>query len=248
MKRKCIKSAVICIILFSLAAYSFALTGEEIIKKMEGNQVHKTSKATGSMAITDRFGTRIKTYKVFSEGDDRMLLEFTNPEEEGQKILRIDDEIYLYFPEAEEIIHLQGAALKDSVMGSDFSYEDLTGGKGLLDSYRVELEGNEIVDGQDCYRLKLEARTREVVYALERVWVDRRLFVYRKVVLYSLRGKPVKEMNIIDFRQVSGKNVPVQMEMRDLMKKNSKTVFKTDSIEIDIPLDPSLFSLEELSW
>ena len=94
-------------------------------------------------------------------------------------------------------IDLKGAA----IMGSDFSYEDLTGGKGLLDTYRVTLEGNETVDGHDCYRLKLEAKTRDAVYQLERVWVDKQLFAYRKVVLYSLSGKPVKEMHITDFKK-----------------------------------------------
>ena len=118
----------------------------------------------------------------------------------------------------------------------------------MLDTYRVTLEGNETVDGHDCYRLKLEAKTRDAVYQLERVWVDKQLFAYRKVVLYSLSGKPVKEMHITDFKKIGGKNIPVLMEMRDLMKKNSKTVFTTESMSIDVPLDPYLFSLEELSW
>ncbi len=241
-------SVVACFILLLAATGASALTGEEIIRKMEANQVHKTSVSTGSMAITDRFGTRSKTYKAYARGQNEMLLEFTNPEEAGQKILRIGDDIYLYFPEAEEIIHLQGAALKDSVMGSDFSYEDLTGGKGLLESYHVTLESNESIDGHDCYLIKLEARTRDVVYPIERVWVDTELLAYRKVILYSLREKPIKEMLITDFERVAGKNVPVRMEMRDLMKKNSKTVFETRSIDINIPLDDNLFSLAELSW
>ncbi len=149
---------IIITVLLALALPIFALTGEEIITKMESNQVHDSAETTGSFAITDRFGTRVKTYRASSIGEDKMLLEFTNPEEAGQKILRIDDEIYLYFPEAEEIIHLQGAALRDSVMGSDFSYEDLTGGKSLVDDYTVELGGNEPIDGSDCYRLELKAR------------------------------------------------------------------------------------------
>ncbi len=239
---------IIITVLLALALPICALTGEGIIIKMESNQVHDSAETTGSFAITDRFGTREKTYRAFSLGEDKMLLEFTNPEEAGQKILRIDDEIYLYFPEAEEIIHLQGAALRDSVMGSDFSYEDLTGGKSLLDDYTVELQGNEPIEGRDCYRLELKARRKDVVYPMQSIWVDSQLFVYRRVVLYSLKGKELKEMVVKEFREVSGKLVPVHLEMRDRMKKSSITVFKTDSLQIDIPIDPALFSLEELSW
>ncbi|HUV07322.1 MAG TPA: outer membrane lipoprotein-sorting protein [Spirochaetia bacterium] len=248
MKRNTAHTILTGFLFLGLAAQLSALSAEDIVREMEANQVHKTAESTGSMTISDRFGTRAKTYKAFMEGQDKTLLEFTNPEEAGQKILRIGDDIYLYFPEAEEIIHLQGAALKDSVMGSDFSYEDLTGGKGLLDDYRVELEGSEAVDGFDCYRIRLDARTRDVLYPIQRIWIDKELYTYRRVVLYSLQGKAVKEMNVSDFKKVSGKNVPVLLEMKDLMKKDSKTVFKTATLRIDIPLDTSLFSLEELSW
>jgi outer membrane lipoprotein-sorting protein len=242
------KHLIVFSLLITFALPLYALSGEEIIERMEANQVHDSAESTGSFAITDRFGTRAKTYKAFSLGEDRMLLEFTNPEEAGQKILRIDDEIYLYFPEAEEIIHLQGAALKDSVMGSDFSYEDLTGGKGLLDDYTVELQGNDPVEDHDCYRLVLHAKRKDVVYPKQTLWVDSKLFVYRRVILYSLKGKELKEMQIKEIREVAGKIVPVHMEMRDMMKKSSKTEFKTDSLEIGIPIDPGFFSLEELSW
>jgi hypothetical protein len=238
----------IILLMLLLSVRLFGLTGEEIIKKMEGNQVHRTSESKGSMAITDRFGTRTKTYIAYTEGDDKTLLEFTNPEEAGQRILRIDDEIYLYFPDAEEIIHLQGSALKDSVMGSDFSYEDLTGGRGLLEDYSVELNGTESVDGHPCYKVRLEAKKRDVVYPIQDVWVDSGMFVYRKVIMYSLKNRALKEMNIQEFQTIAGKTVPVRMELRDLMKKNSLTVFKTESLKIDIRLDASTFSLESLSW
>ena len=246
IRRSVFMLSVLLLSLGSLPLY--ALTAEQIIERMEDNQVHDTAESEGSMIITDRFGTRTKTYKAFSAGEDKMLLEFTNPEEFGQKILRIDDEIYLYFPEAEEIIHLQGSALKDSVMGSDFSYEDLTGGKGLLDDYSAVIEGGETVDGEECYKLKLTAKRRDVVYPSQTLWVDKKLFAYRKVVLFSQSGRALKEMNISEFIETKGRIVPVHLEMRDLMKQNSRTVFKTEELKIDIPLNENLFSLEELSW
>ena len=110
--------------------------------------------------ITDRFGSRTKTFILYAEGADKMLIEFTNPEERGQKIMRLEDEIYLYFPDAEEVIRLQGSALKESVMGSDFSYEDMTGEGDLLDQYEVTLLGEQMVDGRRHYHLELEAKKR----------------------------------------------------------------------------------------
>jgi len=225
-----------------------SLTGREIIERMEANQVQKSSVSEGAFIITDRFGMRKKTFKAVSLGKDRTLLEFTNPEEAGQKILRIGDEIYLYFPEAEDIIHLQGSALRDSVMGSDLSYEDLTGEKGLLDIYKVVVNGMETVNGQKCYVIELTAKTRKVVYPKEKLWVDAELFVARKAYYYALSGRLLKEMDVEKVITVKGKNIPVRLVMRDAMKKNSKTVFVIDSIKIDVPVDRKTFSLEELSW
>ena len=225
-----------------------ALTGAEVIRKMERNERHASVHSTGSLEISDRFGTRTKTFISTAVGDDRALLEFTNPEEAGQKILRLDDEIYLYFPEAEEVIHLQAAALRDNVLGSDFSYEDMTGEGSLLDDYEVELEGTELIDGHDCHRLRLTATRRDVVYPIQVAWIDAELFVTRRIEQFSLRGRPLKQMAIFDYREVGDKLIPVRMEMSDLMKKDSRTVFLIDTIEVDIEVDENLFSLEELTF
>ena len=201
------------------------------------------------MTIVDRFGTRVKTFIAWSEGEDNMLLEFTNVEERGQKILRLEDEIYLYFPDAEEIIHLQGGALKDSVMGSDFSYEDLTGEKGILSSYKVELMQPTLVDvdGVQCYHLLLTG-IKNVAYPKQELWVDAELFVPRKAHYFSLSGRLLKEMVIKDIKIIAGKNIPVYFEMSDKLKKNSKTIFKLEDIQIDVPLAADTFSLENLSF
>ena len=225
-----------------------ALTGAEVIERMERNERHSSAHSTGSLQISDRFGTRTKTFISTAVGDDRSLLEFTNPEEAGQKILRLDDEIYLYFPEAEEVIHLQGAALRENVLGSDFSYEDMTGEGSLLDDYAVELEGSEAIAGRACYRLRLTATRRDVVYPIQVVWIDAEQFVTRRVEQFSRSGRPLKQMAISDYRVVEDKLIPVRMEMSDLMKKDSRTVFLIDTIEVDIEVDESLFSLEELTF
>lgn len=235
-------------IFFVLALRAWGIDPAEIVRRMEENQVQKTAQFEGSFTIADRFGSRVKTFKAFSMGEDRMLIEFTNPEEAGQKILRVADDIYLYFPEAEEVIRLQGSALKDSVMGSDFSYEDFTGERGLLNLYAVELEKSESLDGRDCFVLKLTGKKKSIAYPLQRMWVDAELFVVRKASYFSLSAKPMKEMSVQEVRAVSGKNVPTRFEMRDLLKKDSSTIFQIKKILIDVPLDPKIFTREELSW
>jgi outer membrane lipoprotein-sorting protein len=225
-----------------------AITAEEIVENVERNEINEEERIEGSMIISDRFGSRVKTFVSYAAGADKMLLEFTNPEERGQKILRLEDEIYLYFPEAEEVIHLQGSALKESVMGSDFSYEDMTGEGDLLDQYKVTLLGEANIDGRRHYHLELEARKRGLAYPKQEAWVDAQYWVMTRANAYSLSGRLLKEMELGDIREVAGKYIPHYIIMRDAMKKNSSTEMRIEEIDLAADLPPDIFSLEELTW
>jgi outer membrane lipoprotein-sorting protein len=225
-----------------------AITAEEIIANVERNEVNERQRIEGSMTINDRFGSRVKTFISYASGTDKMLLEFTNREERGQKILRLEDEIYLYFPEAEEVIHLQGSALKESVMGSDFSYEDMTGEGDLLELYDVSLLGEENVEGRKNYKVELKARKRGVAYPKQEVWVDAETWVMSRANAYSLSGRLLKEMEFGDVRKVAGKYVPHTIIIQDAMKKNSSTEMRIEAVDLQSDLPPNIFSLEELTW
>ena len=232
-----------------LAALSAtAITAEEIVANVEANEINEAERIEGSMIISDRFGSRVKTFVSYASGSDKMLLEFTNPEERGQKILRLEDEIYLYFPEAEEVIHLQGSALKESVMGSDFSYEDMTGEGDLLDQYEVTLLGEESIDGRRHYHLELKARKRGLAYPKQEAWIDAETWVTTRVDSYSLSGRLLKEMELGDIRRVADKYVPHYIIMQDAMKKKYSTEMRIEAIELQANLPPDIFSLEELTW
>jgi len=235
-------------LLVAPALFAAAPTAEDIVGRLQANQVFSTSRLQGLMTVTDRFGTKETRFVSYARGDAEALIEFTSPEEKGQKILRTKDEIYLFYPDAEEVIRLQGSAFRDAVQGSDMSYEDLTGGKTLLETYRVSLEGTETVDGAECYRIRMEAKTRNVAYPVQVMWVDPKLWSARKVQQFSLAGKLLKEISIGSFQAVAGRTVATRMVLEDKLKKNSRTVFTIGKIEVDIPLDPKLFTLEHLSW
>src|SRR6056297_256863 len=142
-------------LILGAATLASAQTAEQIIGRLEANETHETAFAEGRMLIHDRFGDRTTAFRSWSRGADESLIEFTSAGERGQKILRKDDQIYLYYPDASELIRLRGSALRDSVMGSDMSYEDLTAGGGILADYDADLAGIEEVAGNRAYRIEL---------------------------------------------------------------------------------------------
>jgi outer membrane lipoprotein-sorting protein len=250
--KKIFLSAVIWGVLWPCLIFA-QLTPEEIIKKTEYNQVHDTSKSSGKMIIKSQFGTQSKTFEAVTQGEDNMLITFTNIEEKGQRILRLKDEIYLYFPNAEGLLRLQGGALKESVMGSAFSYEDLTGEKGLLNLYTVSFIETDPVSLEiagikySCFHLELKGK-RSVAYPEQELWIDTNLFVVRKALYKSLSGRVLKELIVEKVDNISGKNVPVQFNMVDKLKKSSETRFIIQNLRINVALRPDEFSLERLSF
>lgn len=246
---KIIRLVLVCGLLAALPAFAEdAPDAEEIIRQVQDNMTNDTEEARGEMVISDRFGERTKSFISYAAGTEEMLLEFTNPEERGQKILRLADEIYLYFPEAEEIIHLQGSALKESVMGSDFSYEDMTGEKDLLKLYDVRLLDTVALDGRTHFLVELKGKKKGVAYPLQKLWVDSELMLPSRAEYYSLSGRLIKELIFSEFRTVDGRPVASRMLMTDKMKKNSSTEFVLLEMKINRRLPEGIFSLEELSW
>jgi outer membrane lipoprotein-sorting protein len=224
------------------------LTAEEIVTRLEEHRTFSTSRSEMTMTIRDRFGERTSAMISYSRGADEALIEFTSAAERGQKVLRTADEIYLYYPDAAELVRLQGSALRESLLGSDVSYEDLTGGRTILDTYDVELQGREEVDGHDTYRVTLTARRRNVAYPRQTMWIDTELFVARRSELNALNGRLLKTITSTRIEEVSGHPVPMEMVVSDALKRNSSTTVSIEDIEVGLPLEDAIFSLQELSW
>ncbi len=237
-----------CIISSPLFAQNSGLTAAQIIDRMEANQTQQTSISQGRMIISDRFGERVSTYQAWSEGSNRFLVEFTSPHERGQKVLRRDDSLFLYYPDARETIRLQGAALRDSLLGSDISYEDMTGNRGLEDNYTFELLGTEEYDGRQCYKIRLTARQANVAYPEQIIWVDSQDFVMRKSEQYARSGRLLKTTRVLATTIAGGYHFPTHMEIVDETRSSSKTEMITEDIQLDVQLPANIFSLEELSW
>ena len=102
---------------------------------MDKNSVFEKMEYNGKMTIKKKKKVRTKSMHIYAEGEEKSLIEFTNPEDDGTRYLRLTGELWMYFPDAEEIIKISGHMLRESMMGSDFSYEDMVDNEALLEKY-----------------------------------------------------------------------------------------------------------------
>lgn len=235
---------------FSLGTPSLHAQGApsaaEIVGRLESIQNPSFMTLGGTMNLKDRFGTRSITFNSWSLGDDRMLIEFTSDAEYGQKILRVKKDLYIYYPDADKTIPVRGSAMGDSVMGSDMSYEDLTGNKSLLESYEVVLKGEEKVLDRDCWVLELTAKSRDVAYSAQTLWVDKELYVTRQTHQFARSGRLLRTMKVLEVTQEGRYLIPTKMVMEDQLKRGSGTEFILKKLDLTTPVAERRFRLQEL--
>ena len=232
------------IVLYLILGVSvFALDVNSIVKKMDANQTFKTYRGEGKVIIEGKYGKRTSTYKVFAKGADNTLIEFLSGEEEGQKIFKTPDDLYIKYPYAEEIQRLS----RKKTLGA-VSYDEMSGEKDTLKNYKATLLGEDDIDGHRVYKIELIAKTSKVAHFKEIVYVDKETYGVWRVDYFSKSGKLTKDMFVLEMKPLGDKFVSTHSLITDRLKKNNSTENIVTKMEIDIPLDDSLFSLDELSW
>ena len=240
------RAIIAAVLLVVLAAGLSAQSAEDIVRRMDEMQTFNTMYVEGTMVTIDSRGEKRSSYRSWSRGGSEYLIEFTNVEERGQKILRVEDELYLFYPDAEDIIPMHGAALKQSMFG-DISYEDLTDGKDTLDKYDVEIVGSEIINGQDCWLINMEATTRDVPYPRQLVKVGKEDDILKAAEYFSKSGRLLKTLEVTAVEEFSGGKVMITgMILRDQLRRGSSTSMEITEMEMNPPLQDSLFSLRSL--
>lgn len=248
MKKIILGMSIFFIGVFSVFCRELSLSVEEIMSRYDSNAAYNTAYMKATLSVKDKFGTNENEFESYRRKNGDTLIIITSGADSGQKILRLENSVYLYYPDAEEIIRLQGSALKDSVMGSDFTYEDLTGDEGILDSYNGELLGTETVDGAECYRVMLTAKTKKQLYQKQEKFIDKKTFAEKKCIVYSASGKAMSESTMSKINKIGKYNIFMEGTMQNLLKKSSVTKMKITEIKFDEPIPESKFSRDELSW
>ena len=107
-----------------------------ILNKVDANINSETSIVKSDMIIYGRRNNRTVTSVGYAEGNSKSFSEYLAPErEKGTKMLKLEDRLWIYSPSTDRTIQLSGHMLKQSVMGSDLSYEDMMENRKLTEMY-----------------------------------------------------------------------------------------------------------------
>ncbi len=235
---------ILIILLSSLQAYSNdPLT---IIRKLDRDAVYNSIHYSGEIQIEISGRRFVKRFTAYARGSDNSFIEFTNQEDLGTKYLKLNGNLFMYSPDVEDIIPITGHMLKESMMGSDMSYEDTINNDTLESQYNGVITGEEVIDGKLCWILELTAKRNTVTYPKQRLWVDQAGMNLLKIQRFALSGVLLKEETVIRTQRIGNRDFPVEVLIRDMLRRNSSTRFIMHSIELDIEIPAGTFSMRNL--
>ena len=237
-------------ILISILSFAFLIgqnkdmSVQDIIRAMDDNLNAKSRILTSKMVVHGRRSSRTIESKNWVIGIDLAFTEYLSPpREKGTKMLKLGDKLWTYSPQTDRVIQISGHMLRQSVMGSDMSYNDMMEDRPLVELYEATLDGSVKVDGRDHWIMLLEAKVKGLSYPKRRAWIDKEYLLPTKEELYAKSGKLLKTSTMDGIKKVKGRWFPSRFIYKDELKRNSKgTEWIIDEIEFDVEIPRSRFS------
>ena len=237
------------LILFFLS-YSFLFTqsdqmsADDIMKAMDQNLNAESRIITSKMVVKGRRGNRTIESKTWVVGTELAFTEYLSPPREaGTKMLKIGEKLYTYSPQTDRVIQISGHMLRQSVMGSDMSYNDMMEDRPIEELYSATIEGSIMLDGRDHWIMILDAKVKGLSYPKRRSWVDKEYLLPKKEELYAKSGKLLKTASLEGIKKIEGRWFPSKFVYKDELKRNSKgTEWIIDNIQFNKKIPNSRFS------
>ena len=229
------------------ASPSGAPTAEQLLAAMDKNLTFEARKTRTVMTVE---GRRTRSYEMVSygRGEEDAAMEYVSPaRDKGTRMLKLGDELWIYLPNVDRVQKISGHMLREGMMGSDVSYEDMLASRELRKRYNAKVTGAADLNGRGCWVLELKAKDDTVTYPKRITYVDKQTYVPVKQELYALSGMLLKTWTMADVKEfANGRKFPTKMTIEDHVKKQSLTRIEFKEIEFNVQFPSEVFSLRWL--
>jgi outer membrane lipoprotein-sorting protein len=222
-------------------------SGEDILKRVDANIGSDNKISVAEMTIHGRRGSRTIKSRSWLQGQEKSFTEYLAPAREaGTKMLKLGDQLWIYIPSTDRTIKISGHMMRQSVMGSDLSYEDMMEDPELLKLYHANVIGEEVILDRACWVLELTAKVKNVAYHSRKIWVDKERYVSLREDRFARSGKLLKTFEVKGIRRIRNRWVPTLMVFKDVLKSGKGTEFVLEDIEFNASIPEHVFTKASL--
>lgn len=246
MKRIICYISFICLLTAAATAQE-PPSGEDILKRVDENIGSDNKISIAEMVIHGRRGSRTVKSKSWLRGQDKSFTEYLAPaREKGTKMLKLGDQLWIYLPSTDRTIKISGHMMRQSVMGSDLSYEDMMEDQDLQKIYDAQVVTEEVILERPCWVLELTSKGGDIAYHSRKIWVDKERFVSLREDRFARSGKLLKTFEVKEISRIQNRWIPTRMVFKDVLKSGKGTEFILESIEFNADIPEHVFTKASL--
>jgi hypothetical protein len=231
-----------------------ALTGEEAMRRSQAAFLYpgKDFKARVMMKLVAKDGQeRVRELTMLRKnagapgGEQKYFMYFFQPADvKGMTFMTYkypakDDDRWLFVPALNLVKRIAAQDKRSSFVGSDFTYEDVSGRDIEDDVHAIERE--EKVGGRDCYVVKSTPKAGDADFGHKLTWVDKANFLPLKEEQFDKRGAKYKLYTADEVGEVKGIPTVTRRTMKNLQSGHRTEVVYVKA-EYDLGIEDSLFT------
>lgn len=244
--------AFLVLMLFPVQA--FGLTSEEITRKSQEAFLYQGSdfKARVLMKLISKDNReRVREMTMLRKnfgpvgGEQKYFMYFHQPAEVRRMSFMVykypgrDDDRWLFLPAINMTRRIAARDKTSSFVGSDFTYEDISGRDIEDDTYILERE--ERVNGNEVYVVRSTPKADDVDYRYKLSWIDKKSFLPLREEYYDIKGDLIRVFTADKIEEVKEYPTVVHRTMKNV-QSGHRTEVSFLSADYNISMDDELFS------
>ena len=229
----------------------------QVIKScMQRNLPETTSAQSIELRARDRSGYEQVLeadvyWKRYAEDLARVMMYFREPVDiRGARFLVVEkqpqNDMYIYMPSLFKVRRVTSRNISNSIMGTDFSYEDFERIQGVLSDSHAERFPDDTLAGRAVYVL-MSYPDESSGYVKVATYIDKESCVPLKTEFYERGHELRKQLSVdpADIRHQGGIFYPGELVVKDL-KQKTETRLIVHNVNIGAELGNDLFDADKL--
>ncbi|MFH1851970.1 MAG: outer membrane lipoprotein-sorting protein [Candidatus Neomarinimicrobiota bacterium] len=233
------------------------MTAREIMLRVDNQPEPKSMIATTQMTlVTVKRGTvkeRVREItrhqRNYTSGEfaSKSLIRFQQPADvKGTGFLMWeynddrDDDQWLFLPALGKVKRIVAREKGENFMGSDFTYEDMSG-RDIEDDH-FTLLGEEKLGAVDCYKIEAVPITGETSYRRRVTWIDKEKWLAIRVEFYDQKQNNLLKVLTIDELRKNGPYWTVLKMRMENVQTEHKTLMDISDVQYDTGIRDDFFT------
>jgi outer membrane lipoprotein-sorting protein len=234
-------------LLQSLAATAVAPSADDIIRRAVDHFRGETSYSELTMIIHRPDWQRQMTLRAWTEGDEHTLVRVTEPKKDaGNGTLSVEGNMWTYTPKINRVIKVPSSMMSQNWMGSDFSNKDVSKDTDIVDQYDHTLIERREHEGHTVYVIQSVPHEEAAVVWGREVLHVRDDWVLLEQQFWDQDDVLVKRMRALEVEEMDGRMVASVLRMAREETPDEWTELRTLTVDFDVDLPDSLFTLSNL--